>query len=77
MKKILILAALGICSCTHMQPVKPAPIPSLTGAVNQTIEIRRGLAVARDNSKEVRRLQTQSLTLLDQLDQKIVKLLEK
>ena len=77
MKNITAILALALCSCAHTQPIKPSPTPSLTGAVNQTIEIRRGIAVARDNSKEVRRLQSQSLNLLDQLDQKIVKLLEK
>ena len=77
MKYFIPTICMLLVGCTHTQPLKPAPIPSLTGAINQTVEIRKGIAVARDNSKEVRRLQAQSITLLDQLDNKIVKLLQK
>ena len=76
MNRIIALIALLSCaSCTT--PRHAVSSPQYSGVVTATEGVRTDLRKIQSDGKEVKKLQAQSLTLLDQLDNKLVKLLDK
>lgn len=76
MKWIPVLFALATCAgCAGPRPA--APSPQYAGVVTKSQDAGKSVAQAQSDSREVRRLQQASRTLLQQIDDKLVKLLEK
>ncbi len=67
----LIVLSSGACS------TKRTVAPQYSAVVTKAGDLTRSIAEARSGGKEVKRLQLESLSILDQLDAKLVKLLEK
>jgi hypothetical protein len=61
--------------CQHAP--KRAASPQYAGVITKAGDLSGSIGQARSDSKEVKRLQSASLTVLDQLDSKLVKLLQK
>ncbi len=73
---ILVPIALTLCACSSASH-RAAPSPQYAGVVTKAQDAKTSLSQAQIDSAEVRRLQLASKTILKQLDDKLVKLLEK
>lgn len=72
MRTLLILTLL-LGGCT----TKPAPTPQFAGVARQAEEVAGSLDQARSDSKTVKSLHLDSMSLLDRLDYKAVLLLDR
>ena len=68
MKWHLVLATLVLTACSS--PKRTAAAPEYAGVTRQVEDITRTINLVETDSKEVKRLQTESLGLLDRLDYK-------
>ena len=78
MKTNRIFALIALISCAGCTtPRRVVSSPQYAGVVTATEGVRTDLRKIQSDGKEVKKLQAQSMTLLDQLDDKLVKLLKK
>jgi len=71
------LVMLVIALCTGCASHRLAPSPQYAGIVTKSEDITKTINLATEDSKEVRKLQRDSLSLVDRLDFKASRLLEK
>lgn len=74
---IVAALCLGGCQTGFKGPRETSYSPSLAPAVGQSRKLGASIKRAQDDAAELRKINEQSLSLLDQLDNKVVKLLEK
>lgn len=72
----IALIALTLPACGTASH-RAAPSPQYAGVVTKAGAVQTSLSQAQRDAAEVRRLQLASKTILQQLDDKLVKLLEK
>ena len=74
---VLIVLASALLSGGCKSVPRKSPSPQYAGIVTKAGDVSGSIGQARSDSKEVKRLQSASLTVLDQLDSKLIKLLQK
>ena len=73
----LALIVLSLCACSHSNSRSARSGPQYAAVVTKSQDVKSSVSQAQQDSKEVKRLQEASKTILQQLDDKLVKLLQK
>ena len=76
MKKwVIALIALSFCACSTAKR-NVAPSPQYAGVTRKVEDITKTINLIQSDSKEVKRLQSESMSLLDRIDYKATLLLK-